>query len=544
MKVGKAGLRFWVLLVGGSALACSPIPAAAQATPSASRLNSEFPGQLFVRDQCIFSQIAGSVQEPVARQEALPGILATLAAGLVGDLAKGALTGISNAIKKASQEHAYTATGSDGFLAGAIVRSGTDEAPTYRFDAEDKCLIFVLPAPTGQRGIASFDAFLGASAPRLGAETEAAYEVRLQNLRGDLDTVGVRAVAPAVYIEVAMVPRTEGTLLQPLAVWYGAPLGGAGTRSRPTELVVELATPSNASGSSTIGSLYAVARIALPERAPGNSPLRRDDLINHTAVLYYPNRPETGFVAEQIKALGVAEAAIVTAQVTAATAYRSVTSAIRTRDNPANSTARGANQIAVDNACDVANAAMAAVNREIDARTALREGVMPGNEENAGTPLARHSQCPGNAAALAQNPNPNQPVAAHIAPADTGFTGASNARVSFVVVKDANQFGLAVAEALGAQASAVETAVTTELTPQPDWAATNTTLVTSMTSVLEKQAAYSAAVAAGVPAGILTAHVALLNAKALANQAAAALGEPQPFPGLPAEVAALLAASQ
>src|SRR5690606_11309988 len=47
--------------------------------------------------------------------------------------------------------------------------------------------------------------------------------------------------------------------------------------------------------------------------------------------------------------------------------------------------------------------------------------------------------------------------------------GATNARVSFMIIRDANKFGLASADALGKQKEALGAAVTTALTPQPDW---------------------------------------------------------------------------
>lgn len=533
--------RLTTISVSVAALLSCPQQVAAQAAAT-DRLNSEFPGQLFVRDRCILSDISRAVPpSAMGRPEAALPLLGTLAAGLVGDLARGALNGLANAIKRASQEHAYTAVGSDGYLAGEIIRVPSGSSSTYRFDAENKCLIFTLPASDAQRTIAGFDTFLTESgAPATPAE-RAEMRTNLQSLGLQ---VGDSARAPTVYVEVAMIPMDEGTILRPMLVWYGAPLGGAGTRARPSELVVELATPASGTGATTLGSLFSVARLTLPSMAPGNDPLVFSELENRVAALFYPNRPETGFVADQIKGLTAAETAVTTAQISQITAFNGVNKAVR--DLALQST--DANRNALAAACETAAGSVANVNNAILARSQLREGVMPGNSGNAAAFVLNHSAClasgPQAIAPQAESPRVMpQPDATPPPVADTGTLGATNARVSFVVVKDANAYGMALATAISAQADAVDTQITQRLTPQADWAQPDTALVTGLVAVQEKQTAYSLAVSGGVPATIAAAHLALLNAKASANQAAAAVGQPLPFPGLMAEVEALLAAA-
>jgi hypothetical protein len=112
--------------------------------------------------------------------------------------------------------------------------------------------------------------------------------------------------------------------------------------------------------------------------------------------------------------------------------------------------------------------------------------------------------------------------------------GITTAVVRFSAIRDANKFGLAVATALKGKAAAAGTALTTHLTeaPPPAWTAADTAFVLAMSNVATAERAFNVAQKVGGNAAIIEKGLALRNAKAEANQAAAAAKKPLPYPDL------------
>lgn len=473
------------------------VPGAFAPAHAQDRAASSVHGRLAVRDQCIFTDVRQLQRNQ--QVEALPALLVPVVAGLASSLAQSALSGISNALKRASQEHAYTARATDGFMYGSLVRTETAGLSQYRFHSQPKCLIFWVPNAPGVRND-SLARFTGDAAGF------ASDHLNFSQRDIALQEIGITA-PPAVYVEVIVYPRAEILEIQPSLVWYRNPLGSAGTRSRPTELTVEMATPSYAKDGNPIGTIYALSRIELPRMTPGQDPLRLADLAG-IGQIYHPNRPAAGYIKDQIDALEKAEAALATAVTELTTAQRSLEAA-----NVADAAA----------STPVTRAAVVTAQNLKDDKTrtlSTRETELAMLRLATGTTVAR---LPG-------------AVAEPLLVSDSGTMGATNASVAFIVVREEDKFGMAIATALGAQGqalgTAVSSAVTDGLTPDVAWRPSDTTYLAKVLDVQAKQAALATAEAGGDPAKILEARGALLNAMAQANEAAVAADIEPPYPNL------------
>lgn len=507
--------RMLVALSCGVSMAASAVavPAAAQTE----RPQTTLAGHLVVRDECVISNLADMDARTRATSES--GLFAPIIAGFAGNLLSGAVGEIASAIRRASEEHAYTLVGSDGYLSGNIIRSEASGVSTYQFVPEPKCLILHVPSDPLQRRGTGPSPYAQFAYADLGGEQ---VDESLADPRdADLAGIGINRVAPAVYIELALLPGPEGVMVRPMFVWYREPIASAGMRSRSTELLVELATPFHAAGGDPLGTLFGVSRIRLPRLQPGHTPLRSTDLEGLGAT-YIPYRPSTGPLGTQIAALQAAEAALSAARGNVRTTARAEVIALRNLQ--AQSTP--ANRAAHDDAVYAAQQANTALTAAENALNELRR--ISGTATAGSAPVVTNPAAAAGAATVARE-----------AMTDGGTVGAVNARVSFMVIRDPNRFGLAIAGALQSQQAAAGTALTQALTPQPAWRTQDTAMLTATLDVQVKQAAYNTAVQAGDATKILEARNALLLSKAAANAAAVAAGQGVlPYPELLQEASA------
>lgn len=495
--------------VTGLAMAAWLVALPAQAQQAA-RAETTVPSRLSVRDDCLFAPMGQMVERMSTSLET--GFLAPILAGFAGNLAQGALTGISAAIRRASEEHGFTAVGSDGYMAGTLARGEAHGVSTYEMVATPRCLILAVPRAPARGGAAGGGAAAFAAYGLDLSGDDAADDEAIAQRNTQLAELGLKDADPAAYVEIALVPGREGVLVRPMFVWYRAPIASAGQQVRSTELLVELATPNFAANADQLGTLFAVSRIRLPRMQPGQAPMDEAGLVGIGAT-YLPYRPTTGSVGDRLNALKGAEDAVI-----------------------ANTRAKATTQRTLD----VARAALAAAATPAAAQTARTE---VNNAEYALTLADVELTAATNRrdtlrAASGTTQTVSSATLREPAWGEAGSVGATNARVSFIVVRDANRFGLAIADALSSQAPALGTAVTRELTPQAEWTPARLALLTATRDVLAKQASYDAAVATGVAEQIRTAHTALLLAKHSANAAAEALGEPAPHPGVMQEAQA------
>ncbi|KQW80773.1 hypothetical protein [Brevundimonas sp. Root1279] len=111
--------------------------------------------------------------------------------------------------------------------------------------------------------------------------------------------------------------------------------------------------------------------------------------------------------------------------------------------------------------------------------------------------------------------------------------GTTNVQSRFVVVREANAFGAAIAASLQKHGATLGAAVTRELQPDDPfaWDAETRAYATALVSVRSRQADYDAAVLAGGVEALAKQNL-LWEAKVAANAAAVAAGEDAPYPNV------------
>lgn len=400
-------------------------------------------------------------------------LLAALIAGAAGELVKGGLTAAGEALETASKEKGIVAESTTTFFATRVAaRSGSSK--TARLVPQPTCLVLYADGEGAIDGIAT-DAALKAA-----LEADAAQGVTLPLYDGQgtvartLTDAGV-ATLPSLYAEVRVIPLREGVVLRPVLVWYRQRMDRAPTGRAAAELHVTLSVPA----ATDSGTAFATVRLPLPKIAPGQALAWRALRSSTSPVM--AARPTAGFVETRLASMNAAYALAGTRRRELVVADRALASA--RRKHAAKPTA------------ETREAVEAATLAQADATSDLASA---------------------NAAADAVK---------------SVDAGATNAKVRFVVVRDENAFGLAIAKALKGQAEAAGKAVTTALTPTPDWAATDTAYATALAAVAAKQRDYDAAVAGG-SGEVAKLGDELLVLKAKLNEAAAASNRPLPYPSL------------
>lgn len=461
------------LLMSGVVLAiCQPGPAA-----WAQRVETTSPAQVSVFDTCPLTPASALESQRAETKEILP-LLAAVFAGIAGELVKDGLNAIGTALDHASREQGFVSEGVGNFAMGTV-RPRQTTADNAQFVPKEHCIVLYAPAKSGAIDQLLTDpAIIGDGTRKFDWLNNAdARALVLDNLKQH----GMTA-APALYVEAVLLPSAEGMRVRPTLVWYNERLPGAPGGQTSAELHVMLGTPLYAENAAalTVGAPFAGVRLQLPPVGPGK-------VLDWTALrtvgqIAIPNRPTGGFVDQHVEALNTAYAALVTKQAELTKAQRTVR--------------RAQAALAAKPGAD-AQDALAAAREQLD-------------DAKAEFDLAEFK-----AAVRVGKP-----------------AGVTNVLARFVVVRDANKFGLAIAKAISGQADNAAKAVTDRLTPKPDWGSSQTQLVTASVDVEAKQRAYADALAKADAAAIATTAADLRIAKAKANEAAASAGQPIPYPGL------------
>ena len=456
----------------------SSVPATGQTTKVAARLE--------VAEACVLAQDRfAELAQPSGEVEA--GFLAPLLAAAVGSLVQSAVTGIANAIDSASSEHTFSASGVDGFTHGRIVRETAGPAP-YSYRDQPRCAILVVP-DDGTSSAARKDQVRLADIDRIAGIDEAVPTIVRPAFRKKIGDDFDLGTVPLVYAEIAVLPTKEGLQLTPLTVWYRKALPGASRSSAlKAELHIALAAPGYSATGDAIGSVYAFSRFELPRMKPGVGSILKPASLETLNPIFHAGRAATEIDKVFPTSANAALAALATKKAEQAKAQAELDLAIATRqdkDSAVNRNAEEARRTALKAAADATLEAQKVV-----------DGLTPLTDSNL----------------QAQ--------------------GRTNARVTFLVIRDENKFGKAVAAALKGQAEAAGKAVTTELTPTPDWAASDTAYVTADATLNSARVALNAAIAEGDRGKIAVAEAAVLVAKAKVNEAAVGADRPPPYPDI------------
>ena len=465
------------ILAIAAALSVITVPAQAQAGDLQARLK--------VRETCILEQRKfDEFASPSGEQESA--IVAGLLASFAGALAQSAVSGIAGAIDRASSEKTFKATGTARFDHGMIELDPARTLTPYRYRDKPRCAVLVVPDESRRdRGDGVVPLSDIGTVPEIDRLVPAG-ETRTAFISAMLDDFGLKRL-PLVYIEVALLPDDAGLKITPLMVWYRKALPGASSsKAQRAELHVALATPGYAATGDPLGNVYAFSRMSLPPMRPGTH-LRYEDLRFANPIFHAARTPRD---ADNIVAAtyNLKQAKVVTKRAELAKARADLAQAEAVRADTNNAVNR--------NAVAVMKDAVKAAEQAKDKA-----------ESEAGN-----------------NPGANtDPLLGH---------GRTNARMSFLVIRDENRFGKAISGALSAQAEAVGSAVAKELAPSAPWATTDTAFVVAQATLTSAVAARDAALAEGDPVKIAAAEAAVVVAKAKLNEAAIGADKPLPYPDL------------
>jgi hypothetical protein len=415
--------------------------------------------------------LASSAPSAAEPNEAFTAALGLVLANLAGDVAAAGMDALGDALEEASSARTFAATAYTSFPFYGIDKEARQLTP---LESQPPCLIFAVPGSE----IEVLD--------RPASVLPASYPVLTP---AQLEGKGLPS-NPALYVEAALERRADGFVVRPLLVWYGERLGTAPNRPLDAELHFTFSTPGALSGDAATSGIFAVARIPLGRLEPGQAPASMAEMAQRSSVVL-PLRPETGTPRLTLTALTNAEVAVTANELETRTVARLLPRA---------------------------QAAAAATNAPATALTALHALEDRRDDAALAAPALRATR-----------------DAIQSGISATPAYGSTNVQARFILTRDANAFGLAVAKALQTRAPELGTAVRTALapdTPESAWTDKDTNYVTAMSTVQQKQAELDTAVLAGAAGPTLTARLALQNSQAAANAAAAASGRGLPFPNI------------
>lgn len=456
----------------------------------------------------ITAELTDAQRSAVQPDRILP-ILGAALAGIAGNIVTSGINAIGNALESASQEKAFVAEGVGSFTSYRVYNGGDPKArwqaiPDFEVEVlpdgaagavpdgataveAARCLVLALPAAPPARG-KSPGPGLDKDAIRSAFVATGIDDGRAGNAEARLKAMGLTQL-PALYVEAELVRAADGMVIQPVLIRYASPIPGAPRETTSAELHLSFAVPGG--GDTTdIGTPFALARMPLPKLAPGSDKqvptvLNRASLLPYASVVV-PLRPTAGAVDAALAAHNGKVALIETNKATQAQLKEATRVAELKLKRNTDPKKRQELTYAVE-----------------DAGYAYAEAV------TEGATLSRR------------------------ATGDPVLAGSTNLKMRFVVIRDANEFGLAIARALKAQADSAGTAVTEKLKPKPEWTAQDTALVEAETAVRAAERAVEDAITAGKTADVPALQDAVTKAKAKANEAAVAAGHEPPYAILP-----------
>ena len=416
----------------------------------------------------------------VAETKEIVPFLGAILAGIAGTVVQQGLTAAGDALEAASKEKGIVAEAATTFPVSRLQLAGAG-SPVARTEPLANCLVLFSPGTEPIEDLPSDPKIVefGKSAAGLG-QPLALFDPNFQAQRiAALRARGVTTI-PSLYVELQLITFGEGMRLRPALVWYRNRLSKAPSGTSDAELHATLATPGAGTSAGDIGTIFAGARMMLPRVKPGDF-LDWTRLGTATSVTV-PLRPTAGYVDGRVAAANTAYTTLATKKKEERVAQRAAATAVRKH-----------------NAKPTTDTAEAVVTTAETYTNAMEEHTLAGDQVDA------------------------------LQESNLGWT---NSKLRFVVIRDANQFGLALAKALKGQAEAAGKAVTGELTPKPDWMAGNTAYLTAKTELDAKQREYDAALLANDSALIAKLGDELILKKAKLNEAAVAINRPLPYPSL------------
>ena len=465
---------------------------------------------------------------------------APILGGFVGSVAGAALNALGTALEDAAKSSTVGGEGRLNFeYYGIDTRLGR-LAPLIG-SGDFSCLVVSLPqklqpfdmAGTVARLPADYVVEHGVISRRDRRELTAAEEASLNAL---LDP----SPSAALYLEARLTSLHDGFTVEPVYVEYRSPLPTL-SRSRrlAAELQITLAGPIAVKDGAGSDTVYGVNRIKLPPLAPGD--VWWQEQLNVRGGLL-PHRPIDASAADLRAGLVPYTSNRDAARAQSAERLKLIGALglVRNRDG--------------DFACGPFESACAAVlkahKRELgtesdldddgkvaaiigwalaagspfddDRRKVIREAVASYRDKRVAAMVAKEATV-----GLASRSGDN-------AAQDTVKAGSVSLLARVVLITDEKKFLKIIGQALTGQADPMKTAVTGRitgaLTSQPAWNADQSAFAVAMASVTEQETTLATAQAGGDAAIIAAAKTEFVRRKAAANEKAAAIGAPIPYP--------------
>ncbi|MEH3099996.1 hypothetical protein [Sphingomonas adhaesiva] len=466
------------------------------------------------------------------------------AAGLAGDAVKAGLDVIGGALEDASRAQAFSVEGRTVYPFYRVEFSRA-EAPLMTAVPREGCLILKLraPVPQGTAGLMpDVPATEGAVSEDVqegsGSESEvgdtASQSTDVGSEYGDEDLgftkeqlAGIKTGHNGDYTNKAILGRlllsmeikvhasTEAVFFEPVYIRYNAPISGAPkSKPLPAEIHVSLTTAA-VEHKSTVGAPFAVARIPLPPLRVGDRWF--SDQMGVTSGVV-PLRPRTGTLADLDAGLAkqLAEHADKVMEVSRLEAQEAFVSGKPVPDGQAAESDADSLPFTVDDVVPLAkpnSTDAAAIGRSI---ADLKKDIA-GRRAILRRMAAVYPQV-SDGEDLMESPGLQ--------------LGATAADVRLVLVKNENQFGMAIAKALKDRTAAVGNAFTNYLTADkpPEWTEADGQYFTAVADLQTAEKTLADARAAGDGPTIEAARTALLNARIALNVKAVAVKRPPPYP--------------
>lgn len=453
----------------------------------AQRADTISSARVAVLPECVVAPVASTQTEQASsagRESFVALTLGMIAANIAGQLVTSGVNALGDAIDNASAEHGYIAEGSTNFLF-YDVRHAAEKRKLADLRLSKACLILWVPGDKGAPTIAS-----DPKLRELNTTNGKTLPLRIfDDGSSEASATALEALkitaAPKVYVEAELIPLQEGMIVRPVLAWYREALPGAPKKAGISQFKATFATPSAASGSIDIGAVFASVEVPLDKMEPGKAlgPLE----LAGRAYFAVPVRPTSGVVDATLASINLRYTAVSTLTAETAVAQRAYDAA-----------ATKAARLNTPESKEAAAVAKGALDDKTKDLAKAQEDLDKLRSDDAEYP--RH-------------------------------IGVANVKARFVYIKDANKWGQAIAKAIKSQAATAGTAVTNELKPKAEWAATDTALLSAQIAVRAKQTEYDEAVASGA-ATVPRLKDELTVLKAKANEAAVAAGSPPPYPGL------------
>lgn len=459
------------------------------------------------------------------------GILAPIIGGVLGDIAGAGLNAIGSALEEASRERAIGAEGATNFEFYSLSSKNSSIAAP-RVGDDLRCLTISVPsinhvndddgrpdwAPPADdatidgRTVASKDG---------GPLTE--DQISLYRSQIEAASAAQLDGTTELYIEIEITQLQDGFILKPVHIRYNNRLPGAPkSKALPAELHISFSVPTSVNEGKSTQEFFAIGRIKLPKLAPGDIWWARQLNGQSNLLPFRPTTGSTSTLKTVLSGVSVRDSAAIEVEALKVQLAHSI--GLRLKDGKASSCVAIVCPTYLEqsraswNGKELAEVVSWAKSKDSKLPKEVLEALGKAETAYAANMLS-YEQSEIRLAKLIGN--------------KTLLAGSTTVNARFVLMKNANKFGLAVAGALKKQEQPLATAISGAITrDDPEWTQALSDYAIAKLEVDHKENELARAQEGGDEEKIEQAELALLTAKAKANLRAAAIGQVIPYPAI------------